>query len=721
MSSRKMTVAIGVAVVAVAVTGVGLAQAGTGASGETLVTARALTPEARAAALRVGQDEAVAAAKALGLGASEKLVVKDVVVDSDGSRHVRYDRTYAGLPVVGGDLIVHRAPGGAVRSTQKAVNATVTVPSTTPKVSGPAAASRATGAVAGITAGKASPELVVYAVDGTPTLAYRSTVEGTDAEGHYAKSAVVTDAQTGALITTYELIHSAVGSGKGQHNGTVSLDTTQSGSQYTMTDPVRGNTKVMDSRNSPDTNPGQNAVAYTDADNAWGSGANSDRATAGVDVNYGLARTWDYYKNVHGRSGIRGDGVGATAYAHVGNSLVNAYWNDDCFCMSFGDGGSQNGNLPLTSLDVAGHELTHGVTSNTAGLQYQGESGGLNESMSDVFGTMVEFNAGNANDAGDYYIGEKIGFNVGGSGAMRRMDNPTADGVSKGCWYSGVGSLDVHYSSGIGNHAFYLLAEGSGTKTIGGRAHNGTTCNSSTVAGVGRDKAAKIFYRALTTYMGSTTNYSQARTASLNAAKDLYGASSVEYWQTSVAWAAVSVGTAVPQPTSTPTGGPTSSPTASPTTSPTVGPTTGPGGNLIANPGFESGVTGWTQSAQDITNSTQQVPHGGTWYAWMNGVGSANTETLSQSVTIPSNAAGTLTFWVKISTAESGSTAYDTLKVQVGNTTLATYSNANASAGYVQKTVNLSAYRGQTVTLKFLGTEDQYLQTTFLVDDVSLT
>ncbi|MBG6141755.1 M4 family metallopeptidase [Longispora fulva] len=718
MSSRKMTVAIGVAVVAVAVTGVGLAQAGTGASGEALVTARKLSPQDRAAALQVGQSEAVAAAKALGLGAQEKLVVKDVVVDSDGSRHVRYDRTYAGLPVVGGDLIVHRAPGGAVRTTQKAVEAKVTVPSTTPKISGSQAAASA---AAGFAAGKASPELVVYAVDGTPTLAYRSTVEGTDAAGQYTKSAVVTDAQSGAVITSYELIHDVVGTGKGQHSGTVSLDTTQAGSSYSMTDPVRGNTRIYDAHGASENSPSQGATLFTDADNTWGSGTSSDRATAGVDANYGLAKTWDFYKNTFGRSGIRGDGVGASAYVHVGSNLLNAYWQDDCFCMVFGDGNSQNNYTPLTALDVDGHELTHGVTSATAGLQYQGESGGLNEATSDIFGTTVEFYANNASDPGDYYIGEKIGWNVGNAGGLRRMDDPTLDGQSKGCWYSGVGNLDVHLSSGVGNHFFYLLSEGSGAKTIGGRAHNGVTCNSSTVAGIGRDKAIAIYYRALTTYMGSTTNYSQARTATLNAAKDLYGASSVEYWQTSVAWAAVSVGTAVPSPTTSPTGNPTTSPTASPTASPTVSPTAGPGGNLIANPGFESGVTGWTQSAQDITNSTQQAAHGGSWYAWMNGVGSANTETVSQSVTIPATASGTLTFWLKVTTAESGSTVYDTLKVQAGSTTLATYSNANASAGYVQKSVNLAAYRGQTITLKFLGAEDAYLQTTFLVDDVSLT
>ena len=128
--------------------------------------------------------------------------------------------------------------------------------------------------------------------------------------------------------------------------------------------------------------------------------------------------------------------------------------------------------------------MSHGVTAATAGLNYSGDAGGLNESTSDVFGTMVEFEANNANDPGDYYIGEKIAKD---GTYLRRMDNPSLDGGSKNCWTSTVGNLDPHYSSGVGNHLFYLLAEGTGSKTIGGRAHSATTCNGTTLTGIGRD------------------------------------------------------------------------------------------------------------------------------------------------------------------------------------------------------------------------------------------
>ncbi|MGW2492527.1 putative Ig domain-containing protein [Streptomyces sp. NPDC001606] len=142
---------------------------------------------------------------------------------------------------------------------------------------------------------------------------------------------------------------------------------------------------------------------------------------------------------------------------------------------------------------------------------------------------------------------------------------------------------------------------------------------------------------------------------------------------------------------------------------------------LLANPGFESGSTGWTGSSGVITNDTGEAAHGGSYKAWLNGYGSAHTDTLSQSVTIPAGCKATLSFYLHIDTAETGSTAYDKLTVTAGSTTLATYSNVDAASGYVQKTFDLSSLAGQTVTLKFNGVEDSSLQTSFVVDDTALT
>ncbi|MFF4730825.1 M1 family aminopeptidase [Streptomyces mirabilis] len=144
---------------------------------------------------------------------------------------------------------------------------------------------------------------------------------------------------------------------------------------------------------------------------------------------------------------------------------------------------------------------------------------------------------------------------------------------------------------------------------------------------------------------------------------------------------------------------------------------------VVTNGGFESGTSPWTQSSSTvITSRSGQSAHGGTSFAWLNGVGSTHTDTLSQSVTIPSGcSSATLTFWLHIDTAETtSSTAYDKLTAKIGSTTLATYSNLNKATGYVQKSFDVSAFAGQTVSLAFTGTEDSSLQTSFVLDDIAL-
>jgi hypothetical protein len=164
----------------------------------------------------------------------------------------------------------------------------------------------------------------------------------------------------------------------------------------------------------------------------------------------------------------------------------------------------------------------------------------------------------------------------------------------------------------------------------------------------------------------------------------------------------------------------------------TVGSGSGSGctaGQLLGNPGFEAGTASpWTASSGVIADSTKEPPHSGTWDAWLDGYGKTTTDTLAQPVTVPSGCAtASLSFWLHIDTAEtSTSTAYDTLKVQVLNSsgsvlaTLATFSNLNAATGYTQHTYSLAAYAGQAVTLKFTGAEDSEDQTSFVVDDTAL-
>ena len=492
-----------------------------------------LSVTARAAALESAQHHAGAAARELGLGAKEKLVVRDVVKDRDGTVHTRYERTYAGLPVLGGDLVTHVAKNGSLKGVDKAAKARISVPTTTAAVSPASAKKAALKAADSAKATAATSRKVVWAAGAKPVLAYESVVKGLQHDGTPSELHVITDATTGKKIYSYQAIET--GTGTSQYSGTVTLGTTASASGgFDLLDGGRGGHKTYD------LNGGTNGTGtlFHDADDAWGDGTVNNRQTAAVDAAYGAAVTWDFYKSAFNRNGIAGDGKAAYSRVHYGNSYVNAFWNDSCFCMTYGDG--TNNADPLTSLDVAGHEMSHGLTAATAKLNYSRESGGLNEATSDIFGTSVEFFANNASDAGDYLIGEKIDINGDGT-PLRYMDKPSKDGGSADYWSKTVGRLDVHYSSGVANHFFYLLSEGSGAKTINGVSYNSPTYDGSTVTGIGRAKADQIWYKALTTYFTSTTNYAGARTGTLQAAADLYGSGSAEYNAVAAAWKAVNV------------------------------------------------------------------------------------------------------------------------------------------------------------------------------------
>ncbi|WP_406173589.1 M4 family metallopeptidase [Streptomyces sp. NBC_00996] len=496
-----------------------------------------LTASQRAELIRDANAAKATTAKDLSLGAEESLVARDVIKDHDGTVHTRYERTYAGLPVLGGDLVVDTAKSGRTEHVYKATKAALKVATLKPAVAAAEAEQQALSAAKAAGSKKTdadrAPRMVIWAASGKPVLAYETVVGGLQDDGTPNQLHVITDAATGKKLYEYQGIKNGIGNT--QYSGQVTLTTTQSGSTFTLNDGARGGHKTYNLNHGTS----GTGTLFSQTNDTWGNGTTSNAATAGADAHYGAAETWDFYKNTFGRSGIKNNGVGAYSRVHYGNAYVNAFWDDGCFCMTYGDG---SGNAdPLTSLDVAGHEMSHGVTSNTAGLNYSGESGGLNEATSDIFGTGVEFYANNSSDVGDYLIGEKIDINGDGT-PLRYMDKPSKDGGSADSWYSGVGNKDVHYSSGVANHFFYLLSEGSGAKVINGVSYNSPTSDGLPVTGIGRDKALQIWYRALTTKFVSTTNYAAARTGTLAAAGELYGTTSAEYAAVQDAWAAVNVG-----------------------------------------------------------------------------------------------------------------------------------------------------------------------------------
>ena len=514
-------------------------------------------------------DASSAASSAAAPAEGDQFKPRDVIVDKDGTEHVRFDRLHNGLRVIGGDVVVHSTRGRLIQSSQTQQR-TIQLPETLGKVDGRTviqnapdigaerAKQIATGSFASAVIRYGTPELVVFARDDTPVLAYEVRVYGKATAAHGNAVVYYVNASDGKLLDAEDLVHTAAatGTGKSLYYGELQITTDKTGNNaYRMVDPTRGSGEVIDGRDSLDSDlaDSPDLVPFTSPDNKWGNGAVTDRKTVAVDINYGLAKTWDYYKDTHGRNGIFNDGQGVQSYAHVlftnsDGSITgaNAGWSGESRTMLYGDG--QAGTSlpkPVVSIDVAGHEMSHGVNQATANLAYSRDAGGLNEANSDIFGTLVKFYASNANDPGNYVIGARIL-----AGGLRKMYKQDLDGRSYVCYPQGgfKSTLvnprhDPHLTSGVGNRFFYLLAEGAVVPATDTRlTKNQLVCNGDTgVAGIGRDKAGKIWYRTLTLYLNGNSTYPNARVASIRAASDLYGANSVEKAAVARAWSAVSV------------------------------------------------------------------------------------------------------------------------------------------------------------------------------------
>lgn len=472
--------------------------------------------------------------------------LRDVIADADGTEHVRFARRYQGLRVIGGDVVVHGHANGSLRD----LTQTVTRMPAIEVVGGQSEASVQAAAAAAVRfdAKVQSSERVIYARAGAFTLAHDVRVINpqTGVADH-----VIVDAASGRVLDRWSTMQTAlvVGTGNTQYSGTVSLNLdSQADGSFALRDLARGGHEVWDLEGKGgflnSALKGKLAVSTT---TTVGDGKHSrTNTTDAAEVHHGHAMTWDFYQNVLGRSGIADDGKAAYSRVHSGMQpfglFYNASWNDDCFCMTYSWLKDAN-NPSLTSVDVAGHEMTHGVTSRTAGLIYSGESGGINESMSDMMGNMVEWYANNPVDVPDAYIGEQMNP----TNPLRNMATPSSDGSSADCYYPAVGSLDVHYSSGVGNHFFYMLVAGTNPK---GGQQSTKTCQAGDtkvatgngkLKGIGALDSAKIMYTALTKYMTSDTNYAQARVATIKAATDLFGASSRQTKAVGNAWTAVNV------------------------------------------------------------------------------------------------------------------------------------------------------------------------------------
>ena len=644
-------------------------------------------------ALGLRPTVASAAGSGLALGPDEVGTERSRVADPDGTTYVHYDRTWQGKRVLGGDFIATVNASGVVSEITWSRGLAKVTPDRTVRLSS-AQAQAAPTHQAGLRGSSASAELVVWAATGSPRMAYDVLTVGIRPDQTPMRLHTIVDAVSGATLTSYDEVFT--GTGHSEYSGTVTLNTTKPASVWQLKD-VHGNYTTNLAHATSGT-----GTLFTDADNVWGTGSASDVQTAAVDAEFGAEKTFAFYLSVLGRNGIWGTGRGARSRVHFGDGYVNAFW--DGTQMTYGDG--ENNARPLTSLDVAAHEMTHGVTTNSAGLLLTQEARGLNESVSDIMATAVEFWANVTADKGDYLIGEKI--NIFGTGApLRYLDRPSRDGNSPNCYSTSTGTLDEHYGAGPLNHWFYLLAEGSGAKTINGVAYNSPTCDGKAITGIGRDAATKIVYRALTTKLTSASNYVTMRDGAVASARELYGADSRQCSTVSAAFNAISV------------------PAGTQTCSGTV---PAAGTNMVKNPGFETGLRYWNDMTKTVVlpETSSRLARSGSWRAWLGGWGKAFSENLDQMVSIPAQATSVkLTLYIASDTSDYTSSVYDKMRVQVlvGNVakTVVTFTNMGTDPAYRLKTYDLTAYKGQVVTLRFTMTEDASYQTSWLVDDIGLS
>ncbi|UCH63925.1 MAG: M4 family metallopeptidase [Fidelibacterota bacterium] len=494
------------------------------------------------------------------LGKDDRMDLYRTEEDNLGFTHYRFQQTYQGIKVEGAEMLVHARDGYAARTNGNIV--TDLDVSIQPSISGEVALDSALNAFSAKTYMWESPEweaeLKERKNDSTATfypkadLVLRRSASDTALNAdHYRLAykftihslipfdvqAVYVDAQTGEVFERLPLIHSAVGTVSTLYNSppsrSIITEYRTPTDDYILVDDSRGDGIHTRELNTYTYKVSITGDEYTDTDNVWNAGG----PQVGASAHWAAEMTYDMTAaSPYGRDSYDGNGAEINVYANWPNR-ANARWDGVLEVLILGDGNAVWSDL--VSLDVVGHEFSHGVDQYSADLEMINESGALDESFADIHGTMVEFYVEGAS-SGDYYIGEDF---IPAGGRLRNMSDPHTEndpdtyGTNDPFWYTGPNqSVLVHTNSGVQNYWFYLLAEGG----------SGTNENndSYSVIGIGKDKAAAIAYRNHIRYLWSSSEYADSREGAIWAASDLYGG--VEVTQTLNAWYAVGVGPSIP-------------------------------------------------------------------------------------------------------------------------------------------------------------------------------
>lgn len=456
--------------------------------------------------------------KQVGVAQPDKnLKVKNIQKDSLGMKHIRFNQTVKGIPVEGAEVVVHYNKQDELVS----VNGSH-VPEATEEIDTSAVVSESAAVEAAKQAVNApaqleetpSAELVIYPFEGTNHLAYKVNVNflGEKPGNWFA----FIDAKSGKAIDQYNALmhvdnhHESVGTGVLGAQRKIHTTRTKLPNQGTIFSLSDTSHAGLEGIFTYDANDGK---IFSNNSASW----KDDYQRAAVDAHYNSEVVYDYYLEEHGRNSLDDKGMAIVSYVHYGENYNNAFWNGRQMTYGDGDGSYM---VPLSAgLDVAAHEMTHGVITNSANLQYRFQSGALNESFADIFGALI--------DSEDWEVGEDImgpGAKADGRASLRSLSDPSkypvkADYVPYGNgegnypshmdeYYDLPRSLDnggVHINSSITNHAAYLIGEK-----------------------IGKEKLGQIFYRALTVYLTPTSNFSDARQAIVQSAADIYGEESAE-------------------------------------------------------------------------------------------------------------------------------------------------------------------------------------------------
>ena len=437
-------------------------------------------------------------AELIALDSNSSLSVLKSSQDDNGTRNYRYQQSFRGVPIFGEHVVVSEDASGNVRSLfgRSVEGLAAELPASAPKLSQAQALSVAKSAGLGKRVGalqtrnESSRQMIYIDDNGRAHMAYVVNYFADAAQGgEPTRPFVIVDANSGKVLKQWEgLNHALVGTGPGGNQKTGQYeygtnfgfnDVTQSGSTCTMNN---ANVKTVNLNHGTS---GSTAYSFT-------CPRNTVKAINGAfsplnDAHYFGKVVFDMYNSYVGTPPLT---FQLSMRVHYSNSYENAFW--DGSAMTFGDGRTTF--YPLVSLDVSAHEVSHGFTEQQSGLVYSGQSGGINEAYSDIAGEAAEFFMNGSND---FLVGAQI---FKGTGALRYMANPPQDGRSIGHASNYTSGMDVHYSSGVYNKAFYLLAHKAGWNT---------------------KTAFQVFARANRDYWSPSTNFNQGACGVQTAATDL--------------------------------------------------------------------------------------------------------------------------------------------------------------------------------------------------------